>query len=82
MSHEQLTGYQQRRLELGDALRGMLPLAHGYGDERREQEVRELLTRLAAGRFQLAVAGQLSRGKTTLMNALLGPHTCRWARCP
>jgi Dynamin family len=67
-----LTGYQQRRLELADMIRAVLPVAHAYGDERREQDVRALLTRLAAGRFQLAVIGQFSRGKTTLMNALLG----------
>ncbi|MDA8320776.1 MAG: dynamin family protein [Actinomycetota bacterium] len=67
-----LTGYQQRRLELADMIRALLPVAHAYGDERREQDIRALLTRLAAGRFQLAVIGQFSRGKTTLMNALLG----------
>jgi GTPase SAR1 family protein len=39
---------------------------------RTETRARELLARLAADRFQLAVAGQFSRGKTTLLNALLG----------
>jgi GTPase SAR1 family protein len=67
-----LTGYQQRRLELADMIRAVLPIAHAHGDEQREQQIRTLLTRLAAGRFQLAVIGQFSRGKTTLMNALLG----------
>jgi len=67
-----LTGYQRRRLELADMIRAVLPVAHAYGDEQREQDIRALLTRLAAGRFQLAVIGQFSRGKTTLMNALLG----------
>ncbi len=67
-----LSDFQQRRLDLADMLRAMLPIAHARGDEPREQEIRVLLTRLAAGKFQLAVAGQFSRGKTTLMNALLG----------
>ncbi len=67
-----LTGYQQRRLELADMIRAVLPIAHSHRDEQREQQIRTLLTRLAAGRFQLAVIGQFSRGKTTLMNALLG----------
>ncbi|HUB41132.1 MAG TPA: dynamin family protein [Streptosporangiaceae bacterium] len=67
-----LTSYQQRRLELADMIRALLPVAHAHGDERRKQEIRALLARLAAGRFQLAVIGQFSRGKTTLMNALLG----------
>jgi hypothetical protein len=67
-----LTGYQQRRLELADIIRAVLPVAHADGDDQRERQIRTLLTRLAAGRFQLAVIGQFSRGKTTLMNALLG----------
>jgi hypothetical protein len=67
-----LSGFQERRLELADMIRSVLPVAHAYRDEQREQEIRTLLTRLAAGRFQLAVIGQFSRGKTTLMNALLG----------
>jgi len=67
-----LSGFQERRLELADMIRAFLPVARAYSDERREQQIRKLLTRLAAGRFQLAVIGQFSRGKTTLMNALLG----------
>jgi hypothetical protein len=69
---QELSDYQQRRLDLADMLRALLHLAHRYGDEQREQDTRALLTRLASGRFQLAVAGQFSRGKSTLMNALLG----------
>jgi Dynamin family len=67
-----LTGFRQRRLDLADMLRAVLAIARAYHDERRQQEIRALLTRLAADRFQLAVVGQFSRGKTTLMNALLG----------
>jgi Dynamin family len=63
---------QRRRLDLADTLRAILPVARAYRDEQREQEVGALLARLSAGRFQLAVIGQFSRGKTTLMNALLG----------
>lgn len=67
-----LAELQRRRLDLADTLRAVLPVIRAYHDEQREQEVRALLARLAAGRFQLAVIGQFSRGKTTLMNALLG----------
>lgn len=67
-----LSDFQRRRLDLADMLRAVLPATRAAGDERREKEVRSLLARLAAGRFQLAIAGQFSRGKTTLMNALLG----------
>jgi Dynamin family len=68
----ELTAYRDSRLELGDMIRAALHLARGSGDEEAEKRARELLARLAADRFQLAVVGQFSRGKTTLMNALLG----------
>ena len=67
-----LTAYRDSRLELGDMIRAALHLARGSGDEEAEKRARELLARLAGDRFQLAVVGQFSRGKTTLMNALLG----------
>ena len=67
-----LTAYRDSRLELGDMIRAALHLARESGDEEAEKRARELLARLAADRFQLAVVGQFSRGKTTLMNALLG----------
>jgi hypothetical protein len=67
-----LREYQRRRLDLADMIRAVLHIARGYGDDEREQEARQLLARLAGDRFRLAVAGQFSRGKSTLMNALLG----------
>jgi septin family protein len=67
-----LKEYQRRRLDLADMIRAALHIARAYGDDEREQEARQLLARLAADRFRLAVAGQFSRGKSTLMNALLG----------
>ena len=69
---DELKSYADRRLELGDMIRAVLYLAREAGDERAEQRARDLLARLAADRFQLAVVGQFSRGKSTLMNALLG----------
>ena len=67
-----LRDYQGRRLDLGDMIRAILHITRGYHDAEREEQVRQLLARLASGRFRLAVVGQFSRGKTTLMNALLG----------
>jgi len=67
-----LSTYRYRRLELGDMIRAVLHVARASGDQLAEKRARELLARLAADRFQLAVVGQFSRGKTTLMNALLG----------
>jgi Dynamin family len=67
-----LSTYRDRRLELGDMIRAALHVARASGDQLVEKRARELLARLAADRFELAVVGQFSRGKTTLMNALLG----------
>ncbi|MGH3418707.1 MAG: dynamin family protein [Streptosporangiaceae bacterium] len=64
--------YRDRRLELGDMIRAALHMARASGDEEAEKRARDLLARLAGDRFQLAIAGQFSRGKTTLLNALLG----------
>ena len=64
--------YRDRRLELGDMIRTALHMARASGDEEAEKRARDLLARLAADRFQLAIVGQFSRGKTTLLNALLG----------
>lgn len=67
-----LRSYRNHRLELGDMLRAALHLAHAGGNADDESLARDLLARLAADRFRLAVMGQFSRGKSTLMNALLG----------
>jgi hypothetical protein len=67
-----LKEYQRRRLELGDMVRAALHVARGYVDEEAGRQARQLLSRLAEDRFQLAVVGQFSRGKSTLMNAILG----------
>jgi Dynamin family len=67
-----LRTYRDRRLELGDMIRAALHVARASRDQVAEKRARDLLARLAADRFRLAVVGQFSRGKTTLMNALLG----------
>jgi ribosome biogenesis GTPase A len=42
------------------------------GDDAGSAEAQKLLERLAADRFNLAVVGQFKRGKSSLMNAILG----------
>ncbi|HWU46095.1 MAG TPA: dynamin family protein [Humibacter sp.] len=69
---DELRAYQRRRLALADVLRAALDLARAAHDDRLEGEARALLARLAGDRFTLVVAGQFSRGKSTLMNAILG----------
>lgn len=67
-----LEQYRDLRLDLADTLRAQVHLARERHDTILEQAVRDLLTRLARDSFTVAVAGQFSRGKTTLLNALLG----------
>lgn len=47
-------------------------LARQAGDEALARDAHDLLLRLEEGRFHLAVLGQFKRGKSTLLNALLG----------
>jgi hypothetical protein len=56
-----LRTYRDRRLELGDMIRAALYVARASEDQLAEKRARELLARLAADRFQLAVVGQFSR---------------------
>ncbi|HTZ63340.1 MAG TPA: dynamin family protein [Solirubrobacteraceae bacterium] len=64
--------YRRRKLALAEPIRELMTIAHERHDDEREATGRELLARLAEDAFQLAVVGQFSRGKSTLMNAILG----------
>jgi GTP-binding protein EngB required for normal cell division len=47
-------------------------LVTGRNNQRAAKSARELIEKLSEGQFNLAVLGQFKRGKTTLINALLG----------
>ncbi len=47
-------------------------LAENLGSLRLQDEARELADRIAEGRFYVACVGQFKRGKSTLINALIG----------
>ncbi|MGA7683635.1 MAG: dynamin family protein [Terriglobales bacterium] len=47
-------------------------LAENAGARRIEEEARDLAARIAEGRFYVACIGQFKRGKSTLINALIG----------
>lgn len=64
--------YSGLKLELASTIRSVRQLARGRNDDAHEVECQKLLARLAEDRFNLAVVGQFNRGKTSLMNALLG----------
>jgi GTPase SAR1 family protein len=69
-----LQGYEKTKFALAELLRSADALdprdpqgRHANGDL-----VRDLFSRLAEDRFNLVVVGRFSRGKTSLMNAVLG----------
>ncbi len=61
-----LSGYERVKFELADLLRALPWTAS------RAERLRTLFARLAEDRFNLVVVGRFSRGKSSLMNALLG----------
>lgn len=65
-----LKQYEQKKFAIAEIIRS----AHTIDtkDETLRSECRDLLARLAEDRFNLLVVGRFSRGKSTLMNALLG----------
>jgi hypothetical protein len=69
---DRLSAYRQEKLQLGEYLVALMHAAQSRHDDERAAQFRELAARLAEDRFQLAVMGQFSRGKSTLMNAILG----------
>jgi GTP-binding protein EngB required for normal cell division/polyhydroxyalkanoate synthesis regulator phasin len=67
-----LRDYGRLKLELAAILRSLRQMAEARKDKDGANECRKLLSRLAEDRFNLVVVGQFSRGKTSLMNAMLG----------
>lgn len=72
-----LKSYEQVKFELAELIRsGQLFASEKVKDSntrwQTEQPWRDLLTRLAEDRFTVVVAGRFNRGKSSLMNALLG----------
>jgi GTPase SAR1 family protein len=72
MAADSLSSYRQAKLELADVVMAAMNLARDRHDDERVDQARALLSRLAEDRFCLAVMGQFSRGKSTLMNAVMG----------
>lgn len=69
---ERLRDYERVKLELGSLIQGALRLIDESSDRDRHRACRELLASLAEDRFTLAVVGQFNRGKSSLMNAVVG----------
>jgi small GTP-binding protein len=66
-----LDEYERAKFALADILRGLGGLRPG-SKELDAVHLRSLFARLSEDRFNLVVVGRFNRGKTTLMNAMLG----------
>jgi GTP-binding protein EngB required for normal cell division len=64
--------YDSIKLELADAIRGLMELARQRQHSEDIGRAQQLLARLAEDRFQLLVVGRFNGGKSSLMNAILG----------
>jgi predicted GTPase len=69
---EKLRVYKQTKLALAGQLRILCEALKALGREHGEQQCSELMVKLAEDRFTLAVVGQFKRGKSSLMNAIIG----------
>jgi GTPase SAR1 family protein len=67
-----LAGYEARKHVIAQILREVYAAARQAKRETLERPVQDLTKKLADDRFYLTVVGQFSRGKSTLMNAILG----------
>jgi len=66
-----LRRYESAKFELAEILRAIVTASPDTSGELRA-EVAQLFARLAEDKFNLLTIGRFSRGKTTLMNAILG----------
>lgn len=69
---ERLRDYDRLKLDLASLVQNTLRLINEQTDSDAYRNSRELLAHLAEDRFTLAVVGQFNRGKSSLMNAVLG----------
>jgi ribosome biogenesis GTPase A len=67
-----LKSYAEARNHLLESLENLQQLAFYRKNERDARATEQLIAKLLEGHFNLAVLGQFKRGKTTLINALLG----------
>jgi len=67
-----LRDYGRLKLELAGVIRSVRQMAEDRKDKDKSNDCRKLLSRLSEDRFNLVVVGQFNRGKTSLMNAILG----------
>ena len=69
---ESLRRYTSAKLSIANQLRSLLDLLKKRGDESRVHSCEQLMAKLAEDRFTIAVLGQFKRGKSSLINAIVG----------
>ncbi|MGN6098512.1 MAG: dynamin family protein [Bosea sp. (in: a-proteobacteria)] len=67
-----LQGYERAKFDLSGILQKVISAKLVPTDGTLRDRLQDLLARLAEDRFNLVVAGRFNRGKSTLMNAILG----------
>jgi len=68
----QLRQYTLAKQHVSACVRAMRQILEAPHPAERDEHVQALLARLAEDRFNLAVVGQFKRGKSSLMNAVIG----------
>lgn len=68
-----LRSYEQDKFEIAEVVRSISNLFSSQ-DHPWQERLRELFVRLAEDRFNLVVVGRFNRGKTSIMNAILGTN--------
>jgi GTPase SAR1 family protein len=69
---ESLHRYSEAKMYLSDRIRRLRGILESQGSKQRANACLELQTKLAQDRFLLAVVGQFKRGKSSLLNAIMG----------
>jgi predicted GTPase len=67
-----LKTYTKAKQVVAREIRSLAHFFHTHHGEKGEDQCRELMVKLAEDRFTLAVVGQFKRGKSSLMNAVIG----------
>jgi GTPase SAR1 family protein len=67
-----LRSYTRKKQAVAQLVHQLVDMLHRAGDEPGAAAAHELLVKLAEDRFTLAVVGQFKRGKSSLINAIVG----------
>ena len=68
--------YTKAKQVVARQIRALSHFFHKYNNGQVVEQCRELMVKLAEDRFILAVVGQFKRGKSSLMNAIIGGKSC------